>query len=1074
MHPARPGDQPRLGTTKQTLTPKQPRQRPTFRLTQSSLLATALAACLVAEAATPLQADLAPTASVATVGTAPSRLAAPLDAVSAKGDREIAALSEGRLVVSKDGGASWRDRSPAGGASLTALQFVDARQGWALDRAGDGATVWRTQDGGASWLAAPLPLSAPAGTINLHFVDGDTGFAIARLPSSANFSFARLYATQDGGASWRELREPPAMGELKFISATHGWLLGGADGSALYQTRNGGASWHPLRISDVPDGALMMPGLPLQTSDGLRIPVLVSRLDADGNIVGQSLRDYRASGFGTTTLEGEAALSLHGGAARLVSDTRSAVLSGPARFAIPAVALSFPVDIESSGTLKATTSAGGTRWWLSADGECLDKITCANAERLTAFDAAGNATEVPAPARTPESAAAAASAAKRVFQSTRQGIDVCSVPSLSTLTTWFNSSPYRDVNFYMGGRNRACSQPLLNANWITQTLNQGWGLIPTWVGYQSPTTSCSSCAKHSTNTTTARSQGVAEADLAANAAEALGITKPNVIYFNFEQYNSDTAAERSFIDGWATQLRARGYVPSMYVHWSNVDNFATLEGQLESVWIARWKGVGGTASGTPANPNTITGVANNLYVNKRIWQWWGEVGQTWGGVNIPGLDLNVANGPVIAKDITAQPQTITFNALVNRVINTAAFDVSASASSGLPVTFVSQTPSICTVSGTRTTLLAVGTCTLRASQAGNTNWQAAPNVDRSFSIAAQTQSISFAALPSRVLSPVTFDLNAGTTSGLLPTYASLTTSICTVDGDRLRTLALGTCTVRASQAGNAKVLAAASVDQSFQVIDVSACGTAVSAADCDVDGIPNGVEASVSKSPTVRDNDVFTANNLFVMQAFRDVLKREATSAEVTQWSNDLASGAQTRASMIESFFGRADFGGKHAPVARLYLAFFGRTPQWTGQQYWAGQLGAKTLAQIADAFADSAEFITTYGTLDNGPYVTRVYQNTLGRAPTSSELSAGVADLNSGAKTRGSLMTGLSEAGTFVAASKNRVDAILTYWGVLQRRPDDSGYTWWVGQLDSGAKTRAAMISGFIGSPEYRARFLP
>ncbi|HHW86752.1 MAG TPA: hypothetical protein GX400_11165, partial [Chloroflexi bacterium] len=81
-------------------------------------------------------------------------------------------------------------------------------------------------------------------------------------------------------------------------------------------------------------------------------------------------------------------------------------------------------------------------------------------------------------------------------------------------------------------------------------------------------------------------------------------------------------------------------------------------------------------------------------------------------------------------------QTINFAALSNRPLGSAPFPVSATASSGLAVTFASMTPSTCTVSGATVTLIAEGVCTIRAQQGGNANYNAAPNVDRSFTIQA--------------------------------------------------------------------------------------------------------------------------------------------------------------------------------------------------------------------------------------------------------------------------------------------------------------------------------------------------
>ncbi len=79
-------------------------------------------------------------------------------------------------------------------------------------------------------------------------------------------------------------------------------------------------------------------------------------------------------------------------------------------------------------------------------------------------------------------------------------------------------------------------------------------------------------------------------------------------------------------------------------------------------------------------------------------------------------------------------QTIIFNALGDKAFGTAPFAVGATASSGLLVSFSSLTTAICTVSGIMVSLVASGACTIRASQAGDTTYSAAPNVDQSFSV----------------------------------------------------------------------------------------------------------------------------------------------------------------------------------------------------------------------------------------------------------------------------------------------------------------------------------------------------
>jgi alpha-tubulin suppressor-like RCC1 family protein len=83
-------------------------------------------------------------------------------------------------------------------------------------------------------------------------------------------------------------------------------------------------------------------------------------------------------------------------------------------------------------------------------------------------------------------------------------------------------------------------------------------------------------------------------------------------------------------------------------------------------------------------------------------------------------------------------QTITFGSLSDRTLGDPPFTLSASATSNLAIVFSSLTPSTCTVSGATVTLVAAGTCTIAADQPGDSTYAAAPQVRRSFQIAAST------------------------------------------------------------------------------------------------------------------------------------------------------------------------------------------------------------------------------------------------------------------------------------------------------------------------------------------------
>ena len=163
-------------------------------------------------------------------------------------------------------------------------------------------------------------------------------------------------------------------------------------------------------------------------------------------------------------------------------------------------------------------------------------------------------------------------------------------------------------------------------------------------------------------------------------------------------------------------------------------------------------------------------------------------------------------------------QKITFGKLSGNTYGAAPFAVGATASSGLPVSFASITTPVCTVSGNIVTIVAAGTCKIRASQAGNATYAAAPNVDQSFTVAKAAQTITFGALGDKTFGAPPFAVSATASSALAVTLSSLTTPVCTVSGSMVTIVALGSCTIRAFQPGNANYKAAPSVDRSFNVV----------------------------------------------------------------------------------------------------------------------------------------------------------------------------------------------------------------------------------------------------------------
>ena len=88
-------------------------------------------------------------------------------------------------------------------------------------------------------------------------------------------------------------------------------------------------------------------------------------------------------------------------------------------------------------------------------------------------------------------------------------------------------------------------------------------------------------------------------------------------------------------------------------------------------------------------------------------------------------------------------QTITFNTLPSKTFGDSPFVLSASASSGLPLTYTSSDPTVASISGNTVTILKVGSATIKASQAGNDNYNPAAEVQQTLIIGKATPNITW-------------------------------------------------------------------------------------------------------------------------------------------------------------------------------------------------------------------------------------------------------------------------------------------------------------------------------------------
>ena len=130
--------------------------------------------------------------------------------------------------------------------------------------------------------------------------------------------------------------------------------------------------------------------------------------------------------------------------------------------------------------------------------------------------------------------------------------------------------------------------------------------------------------------------------------------------------------------------------------------------------------VTGTPSAVFASANVGTGIA-----------------VTVSGYTAPSANYTLTQPTGLAADITQANQSITFTALANKTTADVPFALTATASSGLTVSYTSSNTAVATVSGSTVTIVGAGTTTITASQSGNENYNAAVS-------ASQLQTVTYA------------------------------------------------------------------------------------------------------------------------------------------------------------------------------------------------------------------------------------------------------------------------------------------------------------------------------------------
>ncbi len=611
------------------------------------------------------------------------------------------------LYWTDDAGDSWSDITPPvpRNPEILSVTFVDKDLGWVIyqeiERDGRNSFLLaRTFTGGNRWRIMNLQLFSPddidafprAGY--LHFINPNDGWLVFRSPSSSNFNNGVLFKTRNGGNSW-ERQEIPFGEPVYFINPEVGWTSGGPAGQELYRSTDGGDTWQPqYLINQPPNGGLSYRYqnpvfsssrkgfLPVLVNDGFNTALRVYFTQDGGaswefNRVSANIQDIDPSiDLPFSTLNEDNAVLVHpySGDAYLVEHSQEISIFASNIPSIPSL-LQLDMVSPTTGWAKQVTGDCETRLDNPGISNLPVKKSCSSSQLLLRTQDAGISWESlslpqnvidfsdltilpiePLDVNETFPAQLVVNPGKRTFITTGQGFDKCEIPTPDMLQAWIRNGPYDAVNLYIGGAARSCSNLALNAAYISQLSQQGWKFIPTWVG---PQASCYSrpIARMSSDPAVSRQQGIAEANAALDKAYDLGLTLADnsgtVIYYDLENYDITNtpchAAAKAFIEGWSSQVRARGSTAGVYSLGPILNAYYSLLEKPDVIWPAHWHLP--YAYDPDATVWDVYMLSNSFWNNhERIRQYAGGHSETWGGISITidsdVLDGLVASGPL--------------------------------------------------------------------------------------------------------------------------------------------------------------------------------------------------------------------------------------------------------------------------------------------------------------------------------------------------------------------------------------------------------------------------------------------
>lgn len=135
------------------------------------------------------------------------------------------------ILKTSDGGITW-DKKIGGAHFLYSISIVNSTTGWIV---GGQGTIYKTSDLGETWSKQSI---SAWDLWSVSFIDDKIGW----IGEGGN-SISKIFKTTDGGVSWvnQSYSNTCSLAAINFFDSNNGWLVGHQ--GRIFKTTNGGIEW---------------------------------------------------------------------------------------------------------------------------------------------------------------------------------------------------------------------------------------------------------------------------------------------------------------------------------------------------------------------------------------------------------------------------------------------------------------------------------------------------------------------------------------------------------------------------------------------------------------------------------------------------------------------------------------------------------------------------------------------------------------------------------------------------------------------------------------------------------------